>query len=131
MNIKKYILLITLLAILPINYSLAGLVPCGASGQAPCTLCHLIALFQNLLDLFVKVIIWYIALFFLMYGGFLIIMDKKTQGIQTIKRVLTGLAIVLLAWTIINTIIYIIGPNATDETGAPLNKSWNKIKCES
>jgi len=32
-----------------------------------------------------------------MYGGFLLIIGKKTQGIQTIKRVLIGLAIILLA----------------------------------
>jgi len=128
---KKYIwLIICLLIALPLNYLLAGLVPCGGIGQNACTMCDLIALVQNLLNLFVKVIIWYVAIFFIMYGGFLLIIGKKTQGIQTIKRVLIGLAIILLAWTLVNTIIYIIGPKAVDESGMPLGKSWNRIRCD-
>jgi hypothetical protein len=57
---KKYLILCTIftLVILPTSLLLAGgLVPCGGSGQVACTLCDLIALFQNLLNLFVKVII--------------------------------------------------------------------------
>lgn len=110
----------------------AGLVPCGKAGDKDiCTLCDLIALAQNLLNLFVKVIMWYIALFSIMYAGFLIMTDKsKKQGYDLIKKVLIGIVIILLAWTIINTLIYILAPKALDESGQPLLKSWNKIQCQ-
>lgn len=130
---KKYWIWFTIvtLIILPTSFLLAGgLVPCGGSGQAACTLCDLIALFQNLLNLFIKVIIWYVALFLIMYAGFLILTDKnKKQGYDMIKRVLIGLVIILMAWTIVNTIIYIVGPKAVDGDGNTLSKSWNKIDC--
>lgn len=111
----------------------AGLVPCGIAGDKDiCTLCDLILLAQNLLNLFIKVIIWYIALFLIMYAGFLILTDKnKKQGYELIKKVLIGIVIILLAWTIINTLIYILAPRAVDENGEPLIKSWNKINCQS
>jgi hypothetical protein len=99
MNTKKIFWLSFALIALPLGYLFAaGLVPCGTAGTKDiCTLCDLVALFQNLLNLFIKVIIWYIALFYIMYAGFLIITGKKTQGAQIIKRVLIGMAIVLIA----------------------------------
>ncbi len=131
---KKYLLiLITVLLVLP-SFVLAegGLVPCGGTGQQACTLCDLIGLGQSLLNLFIKVILFYVALFMLLYAGFLIITDKnKKQGYEMIKKVLIGIIVVLLAWTIVNTIIYILAPKAVDNNGKSLLKNWNKIECGS
>lgn len=130
MNIKKILWIVLVLVAIPFSYLLAaGLVPCGTAGTPTCKLCHLVVLAQNLLNLFIKVVIWYIALFYIMYAGFLIITGKKTQGAQIIKRVLIGMAIVLIAWTVINTLIYILAPKATDEMGNPLRKSWFRVNC--
>lgn len=133
MKNKKYLLiLIVFLLAVPNALVLAeGLVPCGRIGQNdPCTMCDLLGLGQNLLNLFIKVVLVYVALFSIMYAGFLIITDKnKKKGYELIKKTLIGIVIILLAWTIVNTLIYILGPNAVDNNGNPLQKNWNKIEC--
>ncbi len=134
MKSKKYLLiLIAILLILPsLVLAEGGLVPCGGTGQQACTLCDLIGLGQSLLNLFIKVILFYVALFMLLYAGFLIITDKnKKQGYDIIKKVLIGIVVVLLAWTIVNTIIYVLAPDTKDNNGRTLMKSWNKIECGS
>jgi len=100
MKNKKYLLvLILILLITPSALVLAdGLVPCGRVGQAACTLCDLLGLGQNLLNLFIKIVLVYVALFSIMYAGFLIITDKnKKQGYELIKKTLIGIIVILLA----------------------------------
>lgn len=119
--------LIVVLIMIPLGYALGdGLITC----KGPyCTFCDLIALVQNIINLFVRVIIWYIALVYIMYAGFLMVVGKKAIGIAIIKKVLIGMVIILLAWTIINSLIYILAPAATDEYGNDLSKTWNRIDC--
>ena len=132
MKIKKYILiLMVFLLMAPTALVLAdGLVPCGRIGQKACTLCDLLGLAQNLLNLFVKVILIYVALFLILYAGLLIITEKnKKQGYELIKKTLIGIVIILLSWTIVNTLIYILAPKAVDNNGNSLLKNWNRIEC--
>ncbi|MDD4784438.1 MAG: hypothetical protein PHY32_02575, partial [Candidatus Pacebacteria bacterium] len=59
-----------------------------------------VVLLQNLLNLFVTKILWFIALGMILYAGFIIITgseNNKKNGYDLIKRVLIGLAIVLLS----------------------------------
>jgi hypothetical protein len=72
-------------------------VPCGLDEHDICTICDFVVLIQNLLNLFITQIIWYIALLMMLYAGFLIITDKKKPGYELIKRTLIGLAIILLS----------------------------------
>ncbi len=123
--------LVAILITIPSVYVLnAALITCGIAPGDYCTFCDLIALIQNIINLFIRSIIWYIALFYLMYAGFLMIVGKKVDGIKIIKRVLIGLVIILLAWAIVNSLIYVLAPAATDENGNALSKSWNRINCE-
>lgn len=117
-----------------VSLSAAGLVPCGLNENDMCTICDFVVLFQNLLNLFITQIIWYIALGMILYAGFLIITspeNKKKDAYDLIKRVLIGIAIILLSWVIINTFIYIVAPKYVDpSTGETLQNSWNKINCD-
>lgn len=132
MKTKYIILLIALSLIVPFAFSsAAGLVPCSGSD---CTICHLIQLGQNLLTGFIKYVLVFITLFLIIWAGFLIITDagnnkNKIEGINLLKKTLIGTAIILLSWTIINTIVFILAPNAVGPTGQPLSKTWNKIEC--
>jgi len=137
MSKAKYLgLVIAIILLMPnwISLSAAGLVPCGIKEGDICTICDFVVLIQNLLNLFVTQIIWYVALFMILYAGFLIITspeNKKKDGYELIKRVLIGLAVILLSWAIINTFIYIVAPKYVDPmTGETLQNSWNKINCD-
>jgi ethanolamine transporter EutH len=119
--------LIAVLIMIPLGCVLSGgLIDCEGDY---CTFCDLIALIQNIINLFIRVIIWYIALVYIMYAGFLMVVGKKANGIAIIKKVLTGLVIILLAWTIVNSLIYVLAPAAKDENGNDLSKTWNRIDC--
>jgi hypothetical protein len=131
-NKKNILIALVVLLVIPGAFVLAegGLVPCGGTGQQACTLCDLMGLGQSLLNLFVKIILFYVALFMIMYAAFLIVTDKnKKQGYDMIKKTLIGVATVLLAWTIVNTLIYVLAPQAVDNNGKSLLKNWNKIDC--
>jgi len=70
----------------------------------------------------------YVAFFLILYSAFKIITDGgngkgKEEGVKTIKATIIGIIIMLSAWTIVNTVIYILGPNAKDEYGHSLSKT--------
>ena len=101
---KKIFLIIFLIGVLamPFAFVSAGLVPCGTATTPDCTLCDLIALFQNLINLFIKFVLFVVALALLIWAGFLIITDAgsgkgKKAGYEMIKKVITGVLIVLLS----------------------------------
>ncbi|HRZ29239.1 MAG TPA: hypothetical protein P5052_00205 [Candidatus Paceibacterota bacterium] len=101
-KLKRLLITILLMILLPSGILLQaqGLVPCGLTENDMCTICDLVVLFQNLLNLFVTKILWFIALGMILYAGFIIITgseNNKKNGYDLIKRVLIGLAIVLLS----------------------------------
>lgn len=136
-KLKRLLIAVLLITLLPSGVVLwaQGLVPCGLTENDMCTICDFVVLFQNLLNLFVTKILWFIALGMILYAGFLIITSgdsKKKSGYDLIKKVLIGLVIILLAWVLINTFIYIVAPDYVDPmTGEKLQNSWNKINCNS
>lgn len=143
-SMKKLFILIILFALfIPVLTKAAGLVPCGRSEDdpstpmineaAPCTACDLLVLFQNVLK-FALEIAFLIVVGFIIYGGFRWIFSSGNEanikaGQQTITNALVGLAIILCAWLIVNTIFWLIKTiGGTDYTGSGA-VPWFQLEC--
>jgi len=114
----------------PLLTSAAGLVPCGGTGEDPCTACDLLILFQNVLK-FALVIVFLIVIVFIVYGGFRWIFSGGNEanikaGMKIITNAIIGLMIVLCAWLIVNTVFWLIAQIGGKEeyTG-----SWWHLEC--
>jgi len=110
--------------------STTGLVPCGGTGEDPCTACDLLILFQNVLK-FALIIVFLIVIVFIVYGGFRWIFSGGNEanikaGMKIITNAIVGLMIVLCAWLIVNTVFWLIGQAGGKEeyTG-----SWWHLEC--
>jgi len=126
-------------AVLPFNFGQDSLVPCGRQGGPDCNLCHAFILVQNIINLFLSLIIL-IAPVILMFGGFMILSSGGTPERTSYgKRILTHAIIALLiafgGWMIINTVLITVagsvevgGQKVGQIQGFPY--PWNKIKCE-
>jgi len=128
---KKLILIFFLLVLfLPLITKAAGLVPCGGTGENECTACDLVVLFQNVLK-FALAIAFLIVIIFIVFGGFRWIFSGGNEanikaGQQTITNALIGLAIILCAWLIVNTVFWLIAQTGgNDYTG-----TWWHLECE-
>ena len=60
--------------------------PCGLDEHDICTICDFVVLIQNLLNLFITQIIWYIALLMMLYAG-----AKLADLVDTVERVILKL----------------------------------------
>ena len=125
-------------AVLPFDFGQDSLVPCGRQGKSDCNLCHFFELIQNIINLFVSLIIL-IAPVILMFGGFMILSSAGIpERVSYGKRVLTYAVIALLitfgGWMIINTVLVTVAGNI-EVDGQKVGKihgftyPWNKIKC--
>lgn len=103
----------------------SGLIPCGNAGQNPCTLCDFFVMFQGLMQ-------WGLDILFILAGagivisGILYIISAGDPGLMTkakgyIKMCIIGLVIVLSAWLIVNTVMWIMG--------ATRQGIWYNINC--
>ena len=116
---------------------LGGLVPCGRNCNdpctkececCPCTLCHLFVLFKRIVDFLTLNIIFPLAVLMIVIGGVMFLTAAGDPGrIGTAKKILTsvviGLAIIFLAWLIVDTIIMFLTP-----AGSPF-QNWSTIDC--
>ncbi len=117
--------------------SQAGIVPCGGTGQPICTLCHLVIGIHDLIDYGFKIVV-FVALVAIVISGIMYVVSAgNEQMMQTaksfIKTTLAGFAIVLGAWVIVNTTIWLIGAKGSSDTGGVLGigvVSWNKFDCK-
>lgn len=105
----------------------AALVPCGYGVGAPCTLCDLLVMVNNIVN-FLTAISISIATIMILWGGFLLLMAAgNEEKLKSAKSVLTtaiiGLVIVLVSWIIINTLIVFFGSSS----GFPW--PWYQINC--
>lgn len=108
----------------------AGIVPCKGSDADPtdvrptCTVCDLAKLANNIIS-------WLVSFSFMagalmvVYGGYLIMTaglspKQYEEGKGIIYAAAMGLAIVLVSWALINTVIYYL-------TG---RENWWKIECD-
>jgi hypothetical protein len=125
---KKYLVIpLLIFFLLPGLVSATGLVPCGPGTGEPCTVCHFLVLIKNIIDFLTEVAFGLVAVMIL-YGALLFFLaggqeQKIRQGREVITTAVYGLAIVLLSWIIINTLIQIfVNPGV-------LQGPWNEIEC--
>ncbi|NTV41527.1 MAG: hypothetical protein HGA61_04645 [Candidatus Moranbacteria bacterium] len=108
-----------------------GLVPCGKTGEAMCTLCDLIkginGIIQYLLKLSVGVALTAIAVGGVIYAASVGNPKMIETAKEAMKNALIGLLIILTAWLIINTLLLAIGT----QTNLGVNgvTSWGKFEC--
>ena len=114
-----------------------GLVPCGRTCDdpcteicecAPCTLCHFFVLFKRIVDFATLNILFPLAVLMIVVGGVMFLTAGGDPGrIGGAKKILTatviGLAIILVAWLIVDTVITFITP-----AGSPFQQ-WHTINC--
>ena len=131
MSIKKIFLISFLVFfLLPVLVRAAGLVPCGGSGEDPCTLCHLFVLRNNIIKFVMFKLVPGLAVLMLIVGGIMFFFAgakpetlKQARGVIT--SVVIGLLLVFCAWIIVNTIFVKAGIVKT-----PSLSNWWKISCE-
>jgi len=110
------------------NYVEGGLVPCGGPDN-PCTLCHFVIGFQNLINfmLDLAVVVGLVGIF---ASGVLYILsagDEKMMGSakSALTATLIGFAIVLGAWLIVNVVLWTFSANLNMEAGG----NWYTLEC--
>jgi hypothetical protein len=113
----------------------SGIVPCGrnsgANGETTkCTLCHLVLGFQRLVryGLYMVIAVAFVAIFF---AGVMYIVSSGDEGMMTsakgfLRSALIGFFVVLGAWLIVNTTLWVLG--AKTDLGAG-QKNWYEISC--
>lgn len=117
-----------------------GVVPCGRSCDvestpgdetAPCTLCHLIVGIKALIDFGMKILVYAAILVIVIAGIFYIVSTGNTEMMakakKTLWNVLTGFALVLGAWLIVNVVLVWLLP--TREDFGIERTSWSDIEC--
>ena len=87
----------------------AGLVPCGGTGQSPCTWCHFGDLAIRIIN-FMMYLVFPLAAAMIVMGGIFIMTssgssDRFSRGKEIITSAVIGILIALLSWIIIDTII--------------------------
>lgn len=126
---KKIILLSVFYFLFSALVVQAALVPCGGQGQDPCTWCHLMQLFKNVIN-FLMYIAFPLAAVMIVVGGIMIMTaggstERVAKGKEIVTAAVIGLLIALLSWLIIDTIIGIIAVGWNNLKIGP----WNKLNC--
>jgi len=117
---------ISYLFIKPAYAALTPLVQCGpGTAKLECTICDLFQLAQNVYN-FVIVFAFILALGALVWAGFKMMTSagdpaKYKDALGKIRTILIGLAILLLAGLIVDTVLKVI-------VGGSLGP-WNKLPC--
>jgi hypothetical protein len=126
--------------IIPAVASAAGLIPCATTeNPKPCTLCHFIVGFKNLVDYGLG-LITIAAIAGLFFAGVMYIISSGDESMMTsakgfIKSSLIGFAVVFLGWLIITVTMYVLGAKTAETGGAGgvlgiQIESWNKFSCD-
>lgn len=114
----------------------AGIVPCGDG--SPCTLCHLIVGFHNLVSFLLKLVVT-IALAGIFFAGVMYILSSGNEGMITssknfLRASVMGFAIVLGAWLIVNVTMWALSAKDSNGDGVPdfgiaTTGKWNEFSC--
>ncbi len=103
------------------------LIPCGGSGQVPCSPCHLFEAFHNVIDFVLYGVTGPIAAFLVVVAGGMMLLnngDPKRwgKGKTLLQNTLIGVSIILLSWVFTNFLIKTLAQgNAYD--------GWNEFTC--
>lgn len=111
--------------LLPSFSEAAGLIPCGNPGENPCTLCDFFQMFYVLMK-------WGMSILFILAGvgifisGIIYIISAGDPGMMTkakgyLTMCIIGVVIVLCAWLIVNTVMWVLGGTMTG--------AWFTLKC--
>lgn len=108
--------------------ALDPLVPCGRDGTDPCQTCDILKLAKNISDFILTYLVPGLATLFFLWAGFLILLgggipSQVQSGKNIFKTTVYGIAIMLLAWLIVNTVLRTI---AGDQNIAD---QWWKLEC--
>ena len=145
----KFIVLALALLIIaaPLAAWAAGLVPCGLSEDdigtknidesAPCSLCHLYVLVQNVLDFMMWTIAPIVAVLAVGWAGFNIMISGEQPGLRAkgfgiIKTTVIGLAIMFAGWVLINeALLFFTGKDNTGTANKTsfIQSPWNQVTC--
>lgn len=103
-----------------------GIVPCG-HGTA-CTLCDLIVGIKKIFDYGIKIIA-IITIACATFAGVMYVVSSGNESTMEsaknfLKASLIGLAVVLCAWVIVNTVITVLMPTKTD---LGIGKKWSEF----
>jgi len=144
LNLKKIIIssliIFSFLCFFQIKTVQAGLVPCGLTSNKSdkCTLCHLFEGIQNIVN-WGKTILLVVALVAIVAGAIMYIISAGNSGMMEsakglIKQALWGVAIVLGAWVIVNTSLWLIASKLYTGTGTTNGSfmsigSWYNFDC--
>lgn len=122
--------------VLAASGSAEGIVPCGLTSAYAdrCTLCDLIAGFKKLFDWGLRTII-IICLACATFAGVMYVVSSGNESTMEsaknfLKASLIGLAVVLCAWVIVNTVITVLMPTKTDtdtEGSLGIGKKWSEF----
>ena len=112
-------------------FAQGGLVPCGGEGQAPCGLCHIFVLFDNIIDFVLWKFVPPLAVLMLVIGGAMLFFSGGDPGLlgrgkSVMTSVVMGLVFVYSAWLIITLFFTWIGVNTW--TGL-YKEGWATINC--
>ena len=107
-----FLITFLLLLLVPLSTATAqdGLVPCGPGTDTNCQLCHLFVLIDNVLQLVMLRIVPALAGLMLIIGGIWFFFsgaseEKKRKAKDIVTSSIIGIAIILSAWVIVNTIL--------------------------
>ena len=123
------ILIITLTGVFLIYSSAdAALVPCGRTGQPPCTTCDLFVLADNVIKFFVFTFTPALAVLLYLIAGFLVLLGGAnpswvSKGRDIFKTTTYSLFIIFGAWLITNTLLKTLAGEK------PYGRDWNKVVC--
>lgn len=111
-------------------FSQAALVPCGRDGQGMCTLCHLIIGIKGLIDYGMNIMV-FVAIIMIVISGIIYIISSGDEGMMgtakgLLKNTLIGFALILGAWLIVNTTMWILGTR--NDLGIQ-KQGWTNFSC--
>jgi len=128
------------------SISNAALVPCGLrqddtsttkfDESQPCTLCHLVVGIQGLIDFGFKIMV-VVGLVMLVAAGIIYIVSAGNEGMMEtakglMKNALIGFSLILGAWLIVSTMMWIMGTKESSDEGGVLGikvTGWNTFTC--
>ncbi len=117
----------------------AGVIPCGSGANDPCTICHFIVGFKNLIDWGKNILIALSITMMTIAGVIYIISSGDPEMIKRAKSLavntVIGFSLMLGAWLMINTTFWIFSAksttvNSTVKYNLGLEaKSWDTFTC--
>lgn len=120
-----------------------GIVPCGRARDdpqtvtdetEPCSLCHIFVLIKRIIDFLVEVVVFPLLILMVLIGGFIFITAAGSESrVRSGKNMITiaviATIIVLVAWLVINTVLFFLTGQEVGGIATILGQPWNEIDC--